>query len=222
MRFVLTVIVTIVFLAVLAGCSATQQESAANTTSGAVQKAPVRETFKTAEEFDPADVAAIRDIRNQWISAFAAGNAAPVEFMFTSDAVFSLPAHPSLPGNDSAPSAKQVFDRFTARLALDEQSEQFVTDGGDPRKMTKLPWVSYYSGYTLTLTPKSGGDAIKGSGRFMTRFHRQSDGSLKVIRGPRVGERAPDFTLNLMKGGGKVQLSSLRSKPTVLIFGSYT
>jgi hypothetical protein len=64
--------------------------------------------------------------------------------------------------------------------------------------------------------------ASGGHGRFMTRFHRQPDGSLKVIRGPGVGDRAPDFTLNRMKGGGKVQLASLRGKPAVLIFGSYT
>lgn len=221
MRFVLACIGIVLLTAV--GCSPTQQEAAANAAPAApVQKAPVRDsTFKSAEEFDPADVAAIHAVRDQWVSAFAAGNARPVEFMFTSDAVLELPAHRSLSGSDSAPSAQQVFDRFAAKLALDGKS-RFVSDGGDPRKMKKLPWVSYYAGYTLTLTPKSGGDAVQSRGQFMTRFHRQTDGSLKVVRGPSAGERAPDFTLNLMKGGGKVQLSSLRGKPAVLIFGSYT
>jgi ketosteroid isomerase-like protein len=189
----------------------------------ATQNTPVREsTFKTAQEFDAADVAAIRKMRDQWVASFAAGKAAPVGFMFASDAVFSLPAHPSLARSDSGPSAQQVFERFAAKLVFEEQSEQFVTDGGDPRKMKKLPWVSYYARYTLTLTPKTGGSAIQSRGQFMTRFHRQPDGSLKVIRGPRIGDRAPDFTLNSMKGGGKVQLSVLRGKPVVLIFGSYT
>ena len=183
---------------------------------------PRETTFKTAKEFDTADVAAMRKARDQWVSAFAAGNAAAVEFVFTSDAVFSLPVHASLPAGDSPASAKQLFDRFTARLTFDEQSEQFVTDGGDPRKMTKLPWVSYYAPYTLTLTPRNGGAPVQSQGQFMTRFHRQPDGSLKVIRGPRIGDRAPDFALNLMKENGSVRLSSLRGKPTVLIFGSYT
>jgi ketosteroid isomerase-like protein len=177
------------------------------------QNAAARETFKTADQFDRADVAAMREARNQWISAFTAGNPKPVEFMFTNDAVFSLP---------TALSARQLFERYQAKLVFDEKSEQFVTDGGDPRKMSKLPWVSYYSAYKLTLTPKAGGKPLETTGRFMTRFHRQPDGSLKVIRGPSVGDRAPDFTLNRMKGGGKVQLASLRGKPTVLIFGSYT
>jgi ketosteroid isomerase-like protein len=189
----------------------------------ALQNPPVREsTFKTAKEFDAADVAAIRKMRDQWVASYAAGNATPVEFMFTSDAVFALPAHPSLAGKEPAPSARQVFDQFAAKLAFEEESERFVTDGGDPRKMKKLPWVSYYASYTLTLTPNTGGGAIQSRGQFMTRFHRQADGSLRVIRGPRHGDRAPDFTLNKMKGGGQVQLSSLRGKPVVLIFGSYT
>jgi ketosteroid isomerase-like protein len=177
------------------------------------QNAAVRETFKTADQFDRGDVAAIRAARNQWASAFASGNPKPVEFIFTNDAVFNLPVKLS---------ASQLFERYRANLVFDEKSEQFVTDGGDPRKMSKLPWVSYYSAYRLTLTPKAGGKSLETNGRLMTRFHRQPDGSLKIIRGPSVGERAPDITLNRMKGGGKVQLASLRGKPTVLIFGSYT
>ncbi len=220
MRSVLAL--TVIALLPVLGCSPTGQEAAASSTANAVQKTPIRDaTFKSAEEFDPADVAAIHKMRDQWVSAFAAANAEPVEFMFTSDAVFDLPVHSSLSRSDSAPSAQGVFDRFAAKLVLDQRS-RFVSDGGDPRKMKKLPWVSYYAGYTLTLTPKTGGGAIQSTGQFMTRFHRQPDGSLKVTRGPQVGQRAPDFTLNLMKGGGKVQLASLRGKPTVLIFGSYT
>ena len=186
---------------------------AAVTPAKPAQNSAARETFKTANQFDRGDVAAIREARNQWVSAFAAGNPKPVQFMFTNDAVFNLPANVS---------ADQLFERYRANLVFDEKAEQFVTDGGDPRKMPKLPWVSYYSGYKLTLTPKAGGKPLETTGRLMTRFHRQPDGSLKVIRGPGVGERSPDFTLNRMKGGGKVQLASLRGKPTVLIFGSYT
>ena len=193
------------FIAVAALSAVTAAQSAQNL---------ARETFKTADQFDRTDLAAIREARNQWVSAFNAGNAKPVEFMFTNDAVLNLPA--------AALSARQLFDRYQAKLVFDEKSEQFVTDGGDPRKMSKLPWVSYYSAYKLTLTPKTDGKPLETTGRFMTRFHRQPDGSLKVVRGPSVGERAPDFTLNRMKGGGKVQLASLRGKPTILIFGSYT
>ena len=38
----------------------------------------------------------------------------------------------------------------------------------------------------------------------------------------RVGDQAPDFTLPRTDKSGDVKLSSLRSKPVVLVFGSYT
>ncbi len=53
--------------------------------------------------------------------------------------------------NDAAPSAKQVVDRFKAVLVPDPDS-RFVTDGGDPRQMKKLPWVSCADLSRLTST----------------------------------------------------------------------
>ena len=38
----------------------------------------------------------------------------------------------------------------------------------------------------------------------------------------RVGDEAPDFTLPRSDKSGEVTLSSLRGKPVVLVFGSYT
>jgi cytochrome oxidase Cu insertion factor (SCO1/SenC/PrrC family) len=38
----------------------------------------------------------------------------------------------------------------------------------------------------------------------------------------RVGDQAPDFTLPRSDKSGEVKLSSLRGKPVVLVFGSYT
>ena len=38
----------------------------------------------------------------------------------------------------------------------------------------------------------------------------------------RVGDQAPDFTLQTTGRTRTVQLSSLRGKPVVLVFGSYT
>jgi len=41
--------------------------------------------------------------------------------------------------------------------------------------------------------------------------------------GPKVGDPAPDFELQRLKGEGTVKLSSFQGRsPVVLIFGSYT
>lgn len=51
---------------------------------------------------------------------------------------------------------------------------------------------------------------------FETLWTRARAGSLKV------GHEAPDFTLPTLDKSAHVQLSSLRGKPVVLVFGSYT
>ena len=37
-----------------------------------------------------------------------------------------------------------------------------------------------------------------------------------------VGDAAPDFAIRTLDGSSQVRLSSLRGKPVVLVFGSYT
>ena len=204
-------------LFVLAGCSPAQAPAGeVSEAPDSVRVAPIDE-WTNAEDFAQDDVAIMYESREAWIAGFASGNAEPLDFIFEKDAVLPLPE------DIAAMSAEEFVANYVAEISFDESSVQFMTAGGDPRVMTKLPWVSYRSDYTLTMTPKAGGEPIENRGTFMTRFHRQPDDSLQVIRGPSVGDPAPLFALNLMKGGGGVQLADLfGEKPTVLIFGSYT
>ncbi len=234
MRLILT---SVLMLTVVAGCSATDQVATNTVPSNAVLTEdtiwdPDAVFIGTnelsnvpADVFDSVDVAGIRAWRDQWAEAFATGDGAAVEFMFTYDAHLKLPVHPDLPdakAGDALLSPSQVFDHFTAELAFDEESEAYSSVGGFRNEFDKLPWVTFKSDYTLSLTPKGGGDTIEESARFISKFRRQADDSLLVARGPGIGQQAPDFALNLMKGGEELQLSSLWNKPTVLIFGSYT
>ena len=206
----------VALLLVLAGCAATETSEVAEMAETTPHVGPV-EGFQPPENFDQDDVASMRESRDAWVAAFAAGDAEAVDFMFEQDAVMALPEEVE------GMSGEEFFNAYTAELSFDEAAERFITDGGDPRVDTHLPWVSYYGDFNLTLTPKMGGEPISNSGQFMTRFHRQEDLSLEVIRGPSVGDPAPLFALNDMKGGGEVELASLfGEKPTVLVFGSYT
>lgn len=64
--------------------------------------------------------------------------------------------------------------------------------------------------------------------RFAGRTVRDPEDGYALLEGrrhnhPRVGERAPDFELDLHDGSGRVRLSSFRGdRPVVLIFGSLT
>jgi len=230
-------LVHVLLLAVVTGCAPADQEATSSVPSSAVLNEDTiwdpdaifigtQEVSNVpAEMFDSDDVTGIRNLRNQWTEAFAAGDGAPVEFMFTYDAHLQLPEHPDLvdtKAGDALLSPDQVFDNFTAELAFDEESEAYSSVGGFRNEFDKLPWVTFKSDYTLSLTPKGDGDTIEQVGRFITKFRRQGDDSLQVVRGPLIGEQAPDFALNRMKDGEELQLSSLWNKPTVLIFGSYT
>jgi ketosteroid isomerase-like protein len=220
-KYICKFCIPVLSLAIAACSTAKSGPVAAERPPKSEAKAQGRDTFKTADQFDPMDVAAIHKLRDEWISAFTSGIIRPIEFMFTNDALFTLPPE-LLSQRTGAADAQHLFKKFNAQLLFDEKSEQFVTDGGDPRKMSRLPWVSYYAAYKLTLSPKEGGQPLQTNGRFMTRFRRQADGSLKVMRGFSIGQRTLDFTLNLMKSDDQIQLSALRGKPTVVIFGSYT
>ena len=161
---------------------------------------------------DSVDIEAIDQLSRDWIAAFEAGDPEPVEFMFAREAIFLTAEHEALLAERAA-SAEDLFENYTARLALTEAVNQ---DEGQN-------WASYKALFELGLTPKSGGESIQFDGNFFVRFHREPDGTFEVMHGPLEGEPAPDFTLNYMKGNGSsVQLSSLRDKPTVLVFGSYT
>jgi hypothetical protein len=45
---------------------------------------------------------------------------------------------------------------------------------------------------------------------------------LHDVDAPKVGDLAPDFELPAARGDGNASLSSLRGRPVVLIFGSFT
>ena len=156
----------------------------------------------------PEDLRRLGELRDGWISAFAQGDAEPLDFVFGRDAVMTDLS--SLVGEEAA-TADVFFDRYTAELKLD--NEQPIEYGN---------WGSYYADYDLTLTPTDGGPAIQDGGSFMVRIWRDQEQGYEVVRGPNVGEPGPEFALNRMDGSGEVQLVDLRDKPTVLVFGSFT
>ena len=132
-------------LALVAGCSATEQQATNAAPSSAILTEDTiwdpdavfigtqEMSNVPADVFDAVDVAGIRSMRDQWTEAFAAGDAEAVDFMFTYDAHLQLPEHPDLPdtkAGNAMLSPSQVFDHFTAELVFDEESEAYSSVGG--------------------------------------------------------------------------------------------
>ncbi len=165
-----------------------------------------RDTWPRIEA--PEDLARVTQLRDGWISAFAAGDAEALDFVFARDAVMTDLS--VLVGEDAA-SPDRFFEQYTAEFKL---TNDLPIEYGN--------WGSYYADYELTLTPKNGGPGIEDSGSFMARIWRDAENGYEVVRGPSVGEPGPEFALNRMDGSGEVHLADLRDKPTVLVFGSFT
>ena len=182
MRIPLGSIAVVVVVALLVGCSAMTEEPTDSIVADQIasdrrtHEFPLRVLNITGPPMpDPVDVATFNRMRNEWIGAFEAGDPEPVDFMFTRDAIFE-PYRPT----------PELFDHYDTTLEFTNEGN--IQNGDN--------WVSYRSDYTLSLTPKGGGETVEETGRFYTKFRRGEDGLLSPIRGPNVGEVAPEFALS--------------------------
>lgn len=110
-------------------------------------------------------------------------------------------------------------------------------DASGSGKLTKEQWLEFYekaSGGTGTLTAASLSDALLAgySGSFTPGDAPNKTVLVKGLfageigsfhEGPAVGEKAPNFTLKKVEGGGTVELAGLiGEKPVVLVTGNFT
>jgi uncharacterized protein (TIGR02246 family) len=119
-----------------------------------------------------ADVEAIKRVNVDLIEAFNAGDTSAAVALVMDDAVDLPPNRPAVIGKEAIRSFVQSdFNRFTWDFT-DEIVEVEVS--GDLAVM----WTNY----SVTLSPKDGGEPIESSGKWLKVLKRQSDGSWKFSR----------------------------------------
>jgi uncharacterized protein (TIGR02246 family) len=119
-----------------------------------------------------ADVEAIKRVNVGLINAFNAGDVSAAVALVTDDAVDLPPHRPAVIGREAIRSFVQSdFDRFSMNFT-DEIIE--VEVAGD----LAVVW----SNYSVTLTPKDGGESIESNGKWVKVLKRQPDGSWKFWR----------------------------------------
>ena len=119
-----------------------------------------------------ADVEGIKRINVDLINAFNTGNVSAAVALVMDDAVDLPPHRPAVIGREAIRSFVQSdFDLFTMNFA-DEIVE--VEVAGD--------LAVIWSNYTVTLTPKDGGEPIENNGKWLKVLKRQPDGSWKFSR----------------------------------------
>jgi uncharacterized protein (TIGR02246 family) len=117
-----------------------------------------------------ADSAAVNNVRNEFISAFNAGDAAKVASLYAADAVI-MPTHqPTITGRDAIQNYnKTFFETFTPTINISPVETKVFGDRALDRGT-----------YTIQLTPKAGGSPMMDEGKYLVLLQRQADGSWKL------------------------------------------
>lgn len=120
----------------------------------------------------PADVATIKAMAVAWGQAQTAGDAAALSDQYAGDAVRLGPNAPIQVGKEAIHSALRTF--------LDRYSAEEVDVAEDVRVVGDLAFARGI--YTAKATPKVPGAAVlDDKGKWLTVYHRQSDGSWKIV-----------------------------------------
>jgi uncharacterized protein (TIGR02246 family) len=117
-----------------------------------------------------ADVAAIGAVREAYIAAETAGDAAAVAALYADNATL-------MPSNGAAVSGKAAIEAFLVAEYAAMSAAPIVT----PRETKVAGDMAYDTGSTvMTLTPKAGGKAMTVNGKYAVTLARQADGSWKI------------------------------------------
>jgi uncharacterized protein (TIGR02246 family) len=119
-----------------------------------------------------ADIAAVGQVREAWVTAWKAGNAAGLAALYAPGAYDMANNTPTAVGPEGIEAANTAaFGQMTPTdLAITAEKTEVVGD------------LAYDRGtFKLALTPKAGGAAISDSGRFVAILRRQADGSWKIV-----------------------------------------
>jgi uncharacterized protein (TIGR02246 family) len=118
----------------------------------------------------PADPAPIHAMRASFQTAYNAGDAAAVAALYEDDAI-AMPDHrPLIEGRAAIQQwLQETFAQFTPKLTLTSGDLEITGD-----------LAHEHGSYTLTLTPKAGGEAMSENGKYLVILKRQADGAWKL------------------------------------------
>ena len=119
-----------------------------------------------------ADVAAINEMMDREIAAFAAGDVETIKAMFAADAILMPPGEPAITGLGGLEAWMKGFhEQFT--VSAEFTSSDVIVSGN---------LAVYRYAAELTLTPKAGGDPVSDTSKGLVVLRRQTDGSWKIAQ----------------------------------------
>jgi len=119
-----------------------------------------------------ADIEAINRLNDEYVAAENAGDVDGIMMLYTDDAVLMPPNQPALIGKGAIRSHVQaLFDMFSLEEVL---SPEEVVVTGD--------WAFVRATYTITVTPRAGGEQTQDNGKGIAIYKKGPDGSWKYAR----------------------------------------
>lgn len=118
------------------------------------------------------DIAALRQLFDDWVAASRAGDTARVLELMDEDAVFLQPAQPPLCGR-AAFAAAAAGMAGSVRFEVDRTERELVVEGD-------FAWC--WSTLSLRITPVAGGPAMLREGPVLSLLRRGKDGRWRLLR----------------------------------------
>ena len=128
------------------------------------------------ETYRHADVRAIEDILRRIETAENTGNCSEIADMLAEDAVIMVPNQPVQEGR--AACARFVSDVMAG--LLEQFDRRIVYVSAEVRVIGEYGFDR--GSFTFTVTPRSGGDTSRDTGKYLFLYSRAVDGSWKIAR----------------------------------------
>ncbi len=119
-----------------------------------------------------ADIAAIKDLVNQYGATINAGDLDLWISLWADHAIQMAPDAPAVIGKEKIRARRQsLFDLYDWKMTVDTEEVRVAGD-----------WAFARGTYTYTKAPKEEGATTKGTGKWLSIFEKQDDGSWKMTR----------------------------------------
>ncbi len=156
MNTLIPLLVSTPFLLVVCGCNVAEHRGA-----------------NTEARQQAADVTAIKQLAEDWRHAWIAGDANALVNLYGDDDPALLPQNqPAIRGKDA------IREIYTAVL------NEFAVEGGGEMIDYAIAgdWAYYWHTYTITATPKAGGETLTDTGKSVFILRQQPTGEWRIAR----------------------------------------
>ncbi|MFQ6113824.1 MAG: YybH family protein [bacterium] len=131
----------------------------------------VAEEAKPAVETE-ADIAALNEIWNQYADGINTGNLDLWISLWTDDGIQIAPDAPAVVGKKQIRAKYEIiFPQFNFKMTITCKETKVAGD-----------WTFARGTYTLSMTPKAGGETVKIDGKYLSILEKQADGTWKIAR----------------------------------------